>query len=84
MQLQLLTNGPMNELVTAFKNLIRDLNFKQDIEQQEYRIAAAEHHKMDKEINERLRDAKVRFGTASAHLEKTLYPQKAQLLHLID
>ena len=27
-QLQLATGGPMNELVTAFQNLIRDLNFK--------------------------------------------------------
>ena len=28
MQLQLQTGGPMNELVAAFQNLIRDLNFK--------------------------------------------------------
>jgi len=46
--------------------------------------AKAEHFKIDKEINARLRDAKVRFGTASSHLEKNLYPQRAQLEHLIQ
>jgi hypothetical protein len=43
-------------------------------EQEEYRWAAAEHHELDKEINFRLRDAKVRFGVATAHLQNTLYP----------
>ena len=73
----------MNELVTAFQNLIRDLNFKMGSEQEEYRWAAAEHHELDKEINERLRDAKVRFGVASAHLQNTLYPERERLEHLI-
>jgi hypothetical protein len=83
LQLQVQTNGPMNELVTAFQNLIRDLNFKMGSEAEEYRWAAAEHHELDKEINERLRDAKVRFGVASAHLQNTLYPERARLEHLI-
>jgi hypothetical protein len=52
-------------------------------EQEEYRWAAAEHHELDKEINERLRDAKVRFGVASAHLQNTLYPERARLEALI-
>jgi chromosome segregation ATPase len=73
----------MNELVTAFQNLIRDLNFKLGSEKEEYRWAAAEHHELDKEINTRLRDAKVRFGVASAHLQNTLYPERARLEHLI-
>jgi len=73
----------MNELVTAFQNLIRDLNFKMGSEQEEYRWAAAEHHELDKEINTRLRDAKVRFGVASAHLQNTLYPERARLEALI-
>jgi hypothetical protein len=73
----------MNELVTAFQNLIRDLNFKLGSEKEEYRWAAAEHHELDKEINERLRDARVRFGVASAHLENTLYPERARLEGLI-
>jgi multidrug efflux pump subunit AcrA (membrane-fusion protein) len=73
----------MNELVTAFQNLIRDLNFKLGSEKEEYRWAAAEHHELDKEINERLRDAKVRFGVASAHLQNTLYPERARLEALI-
>jgi hypothetical protein len=73
----------MNELVTAFQNLIRDLNFKMGSEAEEYRWAAAEHHELDKEINERLRDAKVRFGVASAHLQNTLYPERARLEGLI-
>jgi len=73
----------MNELVTAFQNLIKDLNFKLGSEQEEYRWAAAEHHELDKEINERLRDAKVRFGVASAHLQNTLYPERARLEALI-
>jgi len=78
-----MTGGPMNEMVTAFQNLIRDLNFKMASEQEEYRWAAAEHHELDKEINTRLRDAKVRFGVASAHLQNTLYPERARLEHLI-
>jgi len=73
----------MNELVTAFQNLIRDLNFKLGSEQEEYRWMAAEHHELDKEINERLRDAKVRFGVASAHLQNTLYPERERLEALI-
>jgi hypothetical protein len=73
----------MNELVTAFQNLIRDLNFKLGSEKEEYRWAAAEHHELDKEINTRLRDAKVRFGVASAHLQNTLYPERARLEALI-
>ena len=73
----------MNEMVTAFQNLIRDLNFKMASEQEEYRWAAAEHHELDKEINSRLRDAKVRFGVASAHLQNTLYPERARLEALI-
>ena len=52
-------------------------------EQEEYRWAAAEHHELDKEINERLRNAKVRFGVASAHLQNTLYPERARLEGLI-
>lgn len=28
MELQIKTGGPLSELVTAFKNLIKDLNFK--------------------------------------------------------
>jgi len=52
-------------------------------EQEEYRWAAAEHHELDKEINTRLRDAKVRFGVASAHLQNTLYPERARLEALI-
>jgi len=83
MELQVKTNGPMNELVTAFQNLIRDLNFKMGSEQEEYRWAAAEHHELDKEINTRLRDAKVRFGVASAHLQNTLYPERERLEALI-
>merc|ERR1719352_1290568 len=70
-------------MVTAFQNLIRDLNFKMASEQEEYRWAAAEHHELDKEINTRLRDAKVRFAVASAHLQNTLYPERARLEHLI-
>ena len=83
MELQVKTQGPMNELVVAFQNLIRDLNFKLGSEHEEYRWAAAEHHELDKEINTRLRDAKVRFGVATAHLENTLYPERARLEHLI-
>jgi len=52
-------------------------------EQEEYRWAAAEHHEIDKAINTRLRDAKVRFGVATAHLENTLYPERARLEALI-
>ena len=63
-----MTGGPLAELITAFQNLIRDLNFKLASEQEEYRWAAAEHFELDKEINFRLRDAKVRFGVATAHL----------------
>jgi len=73
----------MNELVTAFQNLIRDLNFKLGSEHEEYRWAAAEHHELDKEINTRLRDAKVRFGVATAHLQNTLYPERERLETLI-
>ncbi len=73
----------MTEMVTAFQNLIRDLNFKLGSEKEEYRWAAAEHHEIDKEINTRLRDAKVRFGVASAHLQNTLYPERARLEALI-
>jgi len=35
---------------------------------EEYRWMKAEHFELDKEINFRLRDAKVRFGVATAHL----------------
>jgi len=48
-------------------------------EQEEYRWMKAEHFELDKQINTRLRDAKVRFGVASAHLTNTLYPQRADL-----
>ena len=83
MELQVKTNGPMNELVTAFQNLIRDLNFKMGSEQEEYRWAAAENFELEKEINDRLTNAKVRFGVASAHLQNTLYPERARLEGLI-
>jgi len=73
----------MNELVTAFQNLIRDLNFKMGSEQEEYRWAAAEHHELEKQIEDRLVNAKVRFGVASAHLQNTLYPERARLEGLI-
>jgi len=73
----------LGELVTAFKNLIKDLNFKLASEQEEYRWAKAEHFEIDKEINVRLRDATVRLGVATAHLQNTLYPQRAQLEKLI-
>jgi len=73
----------MNELVTAFKNLIRDLNFKLGSEQEEYRWSKAEHYELENQINERLRDARVRFGVSSAHLQNTLYPERARLEALI-
>ncbi len=44
MELQIKTGGPLSELVTAFQNLIRDLNFKLGSEHDEYRWAKAEHH----------------------------------------
>jgi len=83
MDLQLQTGGPLAELVTAFKNLIKDLNFKLASEQEEYRWAKAEHFEIDKEINVRLRDSTVRLGVATAHLQNTLYPQRDQLEALI-
>jgi len=83
MDLQIQTGGPLAELVTAFKNLIKDLNFKLASEQEEYRWAKAEHFEIDKEINVRLRDATVRLGVATAHLQNTLYPQRDQLESLI-
>ena len=73
----------MAELITAFRNLIDDLNFKLASEQEEYRWAKAEHFDIDREINTRLRDASVRLGVATAHLQNTLYPQRDQLELLI-
>ena len=83
MELQIKTGGPMSELVTAFKNLIRDLNFKLNSEHQEYRWAAAENHEFNKEWNDKLRDAKVRFAVASTHLVNSLYPQRKKFEALI-
>ena len=83
LSLQLMTDGPLGELQTAFKNLIDDLNFKLNSEQEEYRWAKAEHFQLDKEINGRLTDAKVRFATASSHLDNTLYPEQRTLAETI-
>lgn len=69
----------MNELVVAFQNLIKDLNFKLGVEHEDYRLSKAEHFELDKEIQARLRDAKVRFGVASSHLDNTLYPDRDRL-----
>ena len=74
----------MNELVVAFKNLIGDLNFKLGVAHEDYRVSKAEHHELDKEINARLKDAEVRFGTASAHLDNTLYPEQTRLQESIE
>ena len=52
-------------------------------EQEEYRWAKAEHFEIDKEINVRLRDATVRLGVATAHLQNTLYPEQERLEGLI-
>ena len=84
MELQIKTGGPMSELVTAFKNLIRDLNFKLNSEHQEYRWAKAEHFEFVKEWEEKLTDAKFRFAVAKNHLKNTLYPERARLQKLID
>ncbi len=73
----------MDELVTGFQNLIKDLNFKIGSEQEEYRWAAAENFELEKVLNENIRDARVRFGVASAHLENTLYPERTRLEALI-
>lgn len=54
--------------------MIKDLNFKLGSEHEEYRWAKAEHFTLENELNEKIRDAKVRFGVASAHLTNTLYP----------
>jgi len=78
MELQIKTGGPMSELVTAFKNLIRDLNFKLNSEHQEYRWAKAEHFEFNKEWEEKLTDAKFRFAVAKNHLKNTLYPERTR------
>lgn len=83
MELQIKTGGPLAELITAFKNLITDLNFKMGSTQEDYRFNKAEHFEYDKDINHRLRDAKVRFGVATAHLTNTLYPERERLETLI-
>jgi hypothetical protein len=83
MELQIKTGGPLSELVTAFQNLIRDLNFKLGSEHDEYRWAKAEHHEYNKQIEDRLTDARFRFAVASAHLDNTLYPERARLEELI-
>jgi hypothetical protein len=74
----------MNELVVAFKNLIKDLNFKLGVQHEDYRISKAEHFEIDKEINARLKDAMVRFGVAASHLDNTLYPEQTRLEETIE
>ncbi len=83
MELQIKTGGPLSELVTAFQNLIKDLNFKLGSEHEEYRWSKAEHFEYEKEITDRLVDARFRFAVASAHLDNTLYPERARLEALI-
>ena len=39
--------------------------------------------KLDNEINERLTNAKVRYSTATSHLENTLYPEERTLSETI-
>ncbi len=83
MELQIKTGGPLSELVTAFQNLIKDLNFKLGSEHEEYRWAKAEHFAYNNEIEDRLTDARFRFAVSSAHLDNTLYPERARLEELI-
>ncbi len=83
LELQLQTGGPLSELVTAFKNLIKDLNFKLGSEQEEYRWAKAEHFEYNKFLEDAITNARFRFSVATNHLENTLYPQRAELEHLI-
>jgi len=59
------------------------LNFKLGSEHEEYRWSKAEHFEYEKEITERLVDARFRFAVASAHLDNTLYPERARLEALI-
>ncbi len=83
MELQLSTGGPLSELVTAFKALISDLNFKLGSEQKEYQWAKAEHFQYNKQIEDRITNARFRHGVANDHLINTLYPQKKSLETLI-
>ncbi len=76
LDLQLQTGGPIDELITAFKNLVRDLRFKIKTEQEDYQIALAEHNAIEDEIQFRIRDAQVRIGVATSHLFNTLYPAR--------
>jgi hypothetical protein len=59
------------------------LNFKLGSEHEEYRWSKAEHFEYEKEITDRLVDARFRFAVASAHLDNTLYPERARLEALI-
>ena len=59
------------------------MNFKLGSEHEEYRWSKAEHFEYEKEIEERLTDARFRFAVASAHLDNTLYPERARLEALI-
>ena len=53
LEMQLRTGGPLDELITAFRNLWENLTFKIGSENADYRRNKGEHDDLKKEIMER-------------------------------
>jgi hypothetical protein len=76
---QIKTGGPLGELITAFKNLVKDLNFKLQSEHRDYVLAKSEHFSTEKECNEHITRSKFEKTVAAQHLTRTLLPEKMRL-----
>lgn len=77
LEMQIRTNGPLDELITAFKNLWENLTFKIHSENEDYRRNKAEHMEIYKEVMQRQTESKFRMGVSTAKLQNTLYPEQA-------
>jgi len=75
-ELQMTLGGPLDELGTAFRSLIADLNFKISTEKEDYAVKLAEHKVIHKEIDGRIKSAEMDIGVSNHKLDNFLYPKK--------
>jgi len=75
----LTVGSPVEDLIQAFQDFLRDNQFKIDINTQDYNVQLAEHNEWEAAIRERIAHAQSDIATATSSLENVLYPLKAAL-----
>ena len=78
-EVQMATNGPLDELMNAFRNMLQDLKWKISIENQDYSEKSTTHRMIETEILDRKKSAEYDVGVSTHKLDQVWYPERAAL-----